>query len=161
MDIDAVRRRSGATCLGVLAGLSLLTGCGSTHTRSAVACNSSLPSRTLPVWARRGFDPATQPVPYVMGEHGRILGVVFGDPLHSPAVGRQRNKILWVVRQPADPSAGLRITGRRLGAGAVTFNTATGPPGPSIVDAPAPGCWELKLAWGRTTDVVRLRYRPA
>jgi len=36
---------------------------------------------------------------------------------------------------------------------------ASGGPGPSIVDVPAPGCWRLTLSWSARRDSLDLQYR--
>ena len=113
----------------------------------------------LPGWARSGFSPPDQPVPFVVGERGTILGVLFGQPFTAPPAPDRGNKILWVTRDP-HPAGPLTISAE-LGdttATAVTREIPDGP-GPSLVDLPAPGCWHLTLAWPGHTDRVPVAYR--
>ena len=107
-------------------------------------------------WARSGFSPPDQPVPFVLGERGTILGVLFGQPLSAPAAPDRGNKILWVTRDPHPPGP-LTITAALDGAVA-TLEVPEGP-GPSLVDLPTPGCWRLTLAWPDHTDRVAIAYR--
>lgn len=115
------------------------------------------------MWARGGFSPPDQPVPYVLGESGRILGVVFGDPLHAPPGGDHANKILWVA-SPATPSGtvatsgALHLHGSLAGSSETVDQVIAGGPGPSIVDVPRPGCWTFELRWSGVVDRVTLRY---
>jgi len=92
-------------------------------------------------------------MPYVLGDDGRIVAIVFGDPLVSPPSAQRNNKILWVVREDSGPLT-IRAT-RAPGDEPVVVQATTGP---SIVDLPAPGCWHLELSWGGHQDSMNLRY---
>jgi hypothetical protein len=59
-----------------------------TSVNVALSCVASEETSSLPGWARAGFTPPDQPVVHVNGLRGDILGVVFGDPLHAPPIGR-------------------------------------------------------------------------
>jgi hypothetical protein len=111
----------------------------------------------LPGWARSGFTPPDQSEPYVLGEHGKIVGVVFGYPLRSPARPDRANKILWVPRTAGqhDP---LKIEARLTGSSRHAFRQVDGGPGPSIIDMPAAGCWLFTLSWSGRTDTVAVPY---
>jgi len=121
-----------------------------------LGCAADVAPAPLPGWARSGFSPPDQPVPFVLGERGTILGVLFGQPLSAPAAPDRGNKILWVTRDPHPPGP-LTITAALDGAVA-TLEVPEGP-GPSLVDLPTPGCWRLTLAWPDHTDGVAIAYR--
>ena len=162
---------SGRTTAGVL-GVAIVvaaTACSTTppptSAPSAAAaaggvpqlgCAADVAPALLPGWARSGFAPPDQPVPFVLGERGTILGVLFGQPLSAPAAPDRGNKILWVTRDPHPPGP-LTITAALDGAVA-TLEVPEGP-GPSLVDLPTPGCWRLTLAWPDHTDRVAIAYR--
>jgi hypothetical protein len=130
-------------------------GCGTTPLRSG----------GLPAWTASAGPPD---LPSVMSHEGNLAGVVFGHPLMSPPAqsGRQ-NKILWIVREPRNGSD-LVLTLTPAGGGREV--TLTEPPGsspgeiyPSIVDVPAPGCWEVVAEWDGHRATLELSYvaRPA
>jgi hypothetical protein len=122
-------------------------------------CRADLTPRRLPVWARTGFSPPTQRVPYVLGDGGQIVAILWADhdPLSAPPRADRNNKILW-----ASPYTGtLRIEAVRSGSDQRVVRTVQGGPGPSIIDLPAPGCWSFDLTWGGHHDHLRLRYAPA
>ncbi len=123
---------------------------------SAAGCAADVAPAPLPGWARGGFSPPDQAVPFVVGERGTILGVLFGQPFSSPAAPDRGNKILWVTRDP-HPAGPLTITAALDGA-VTTLEVPEGP-GPSLVDLPTPGCWRLTLAWPDHTDRVAVAYR--
>ena len=123
---------------------------------SAAGCAADVAPAPLPGWARAGFSPPDQAVPFVVGERGTILGVLFGQPLSAPAAPDRGNKILWVTRDP-HPAGPLTITAALDGA-VTTLEMPEGP-GPSLVDLPTPGCWRLTLAWPDHTDRVAVAYR--
>jgi len=162
---------SGRTTAGVL-GVAIVvaaTACSTTppptSAPSAAAaaggvpqlgCAADVAPAPLLWWARSGLPPPDQPVPFVLGERGTILGVLFGQPLSAPAAPDRGNKILWVTRDPHPPGP-LTITAALDGAVA-TLEVPEGP-GPSLVDLPTPGCWRLTLAWPDHTDRVAIAYR--
>ncbi len=123
---------------------------------SAAGCAADVAPAPLPGWARGGFSPPDQAVPFVVGERGTILGVLFGQPFSAPAAPDRGNKILWVTRDP-HPAGPLTITAALDGA-VTTLEVPEGP-GPSLVDLPTPGCWRLTLAWPDHTDRVAVAYR--
>ena len=95
-------------------------------------------------------------MPHVTGHSGRIVAILFGDPLVAPPSPDRSNKILWVSRDPVQPLSDLRI---RATDGARTVSRVVqGGPGPSLVDLPA-GCWHLSLRWSGRSDSLDLRYR--
>ena len=123
----------------------------------APGCAAYVAPAPLPGWARGGFAPPDQAVPYVVGERGTILGVLFGQPLSAPPAPHCGNKILWVTRD-THPAGPLTITAALDGA--TTVATREIPDGPgSLVDLPTPGCWRLTLAWPGHTDRVTVTYR--
>lgn len=108
----------------------------------------------LPAWARGGFSDPEPVQPHVLGDHGEIVGVLWG-PLSAPPTPDLGNKILWVAREPS--GGPLVITAHR-GTEPPTVQVLPDGPGPSNVDLPAPGCWTLDLTWPGHTDSVRLPY---
>jgi hypothetical protein len=124
---------------------------------AGAGCAADVARAPLPEWARSGFSPPDQAVPFVVGERGTILGVLFGQPFSAPPAPDRGNKILWVTRDP-HPAGPLTITAT-LGdtTTAVTREIPDGP-GPSLVDLPAPGCWHLTLAWTGHIDRVTVAY---
>ena len=95
---------------------------------SAAGCAADVAPAPLPGWARGGFSPPDQAVPFVVGERGTILGVLFGQPFSAPAAPDRGNKILWVTRDP-HPDGPLTITAA-LGD-ATTAVPARSPTGPA------------------------------
>jgi hypothetical protein len=157
--------------LVVLAGGALISvAVGSDQTRPAspgpapvsaspvAACAADVPSRVLPQWARRGFTDAEPRMPYVLGDHGDIAAILFGNPLAAPPRPDLNNKILWVSRVPVDHVSPLLIEARLDGSRTVVTRTVAGGPGPSIIDLPGSGCWHLTLRWSGHTDTLDLRY---
>ena len=139
----------------------------STATTVTSACSYAARQDVLPAWARTGFsDPSPSGVQFVLGDKGRILGVIFGYPLTAPppTAGRA-NKILWTASPASDDrstdraaSADLKIDARQPGSTDVVHREVPGGPGPSIIDMPRPGCWHLTLMWSNRTDTLDLRY---
>ena len=132
--------------------------CSAPAAPSATECAADVAPAPLPGWARSGFSPPDQPVPFVLGERGMILGVLFGQPLSAPPAPDRGNKILWVTRDP-HPAGPLTITAALDGTTALATRQVPDGPGPSLVDLPRPGCWHLTLAWPRNTDRVTVAYR--
>jgi hypothetical protein len=171
-----MRPRRGAAALLVLAVLTTgsCSGSGSPSAESPtpseatspveLSCTGSVTTGPLPTWAQGGFEPPDQPVPHVIGQGGDIVGVVFGEPLHSPAVPDLGNKVLWVPRPDATADAGdswgteLTIDARLNGVGTTATVTLAGGPGPSTLDMPAAGCWTMTLHWSGRSDTVALPY---
>jgi hypothetical protein len=116
----------------------------------------------LPIWARAGFGSPKPRVPYVLGQDGKIAAIQFANPLVSPPAPPYDNKILWVSRRPAAPGSDLQISAQKLVAnapvGPLVQRTVTGGPGPSIINLPSAGCWQLKLRWSGRSDTLDLRY---
>jgi len=130
---------------------------GSAASAAEEACSAALIFGPLPAWARSGFSPPDVAMPHVMGEQGTIVAILWArsDALHAPSLPGQRNKILWVARQPGAPltiRAALNATGRTA---TVELPDGTGP---SLVNLPAAGCWTLNLSWPGHRDRVELRY---
>ena len=123
-------------------------------------CAGQPPVSPLPAWARSGFSPADVAMPYVMGEAGTIVAILWAprDALHSPPLPDRNNKILWVSSFPFVAPDPLIIRATLAGSTRTATVSVPGGPGPSIVDLPAPGCWTLHLSWSGHTDELRLRY---
>jgi hypothetical protein len=160
----------------VAVAASLTSGCTpaspttpvlSTATPATSACSYAVRRDILPAWARVGFsDPSPGGIPFVQGDKGGILGVIFGYPLTAPPPSTGRaNKILWISSPTSDDhgtdpaaSADLKIDARLAGSTDVVHRAVPGGPGPSIIDMPRPGCWHLTLTWSNHTDTLDLRY---
>jgi hypothetical protein len=125
---------------------------------AAGPCLAPVAPRALPVWARAGFHPATMPMPYVMGDHGKIVAILWADPPHSPPLANVNNKILWVARVVPMPPGPLIIQATLNGTGRTATREVTGGPGPSIINLPRAGCWSFNLSWAGNRDHLELRY---
>ncbi|MDQ7909571.1 hypothetical protein RB614_34130 [Phytohabitans sp. ZYX-F-186] len=125
---------------------------------TAASCAAGVPSRVLPEWARTGFSDPNPAMPYVLGDRGDIVAIVFGYPLRAPSQPDRSNKILWVSRVSQEPASPLVIDARLDGGGDPVTREVSGGAGPSIVDLPAAGCWHLQLTWSGHTDTLRLTY---
>lgn len=152
------RRRAVVGGLAVLGLVAVLVTLGlsvdSGSSRAAGSCPAAVEPAVVPSWARAGFIDPEPRIPYVLGDRGEIVAILFG-PLASPAAPGRSNKILWVVR---DPGAGpLTIVATRDG-GAPQVRQVSGGPGPSTIDLPEPGCWSMELRWSGHTDRLDLRY---
>jgi hypothetical protein len=152
-------RLAGAAALVLLA-----SGCPAADSGTPAArpsgCSPAVRQDVLPEWARAGFsEPSPSGIPYVVGDQGHILGVIFGYPLSAPPPSAgPANKILWTA-QPENPEReDLRIEARLEGSTEVVHREVPGGPGPSIIDMPRPGCWRLTLTWSTHTDTLDLRY---
>jgi hypothetical protein len=110
----------------------------------------------LPTWARTGFSDPEPRMPHVISRRGRLVAILFGDPLTAPPRPDRSNKILWVVRATS-ASGPLRI--RAWSNGRSRTRVVESGPGPSIVDLPA-GCWTVQARWPGGRDELDLRYAP-
>ncbi|MTD14764.1 hypothetical protein GIS00_12520 [Nakamurella sp. YIM 132087] len=159
--------------LGVAAAVALAVGItmlvrpasAPVGTSEPLSACAPVPSRVLPEWARGGFSDPEPEMPYVLGDAGNIVAILFVDPMIAPTPDGSGNKILWVPHTGATPGADLRITGTLEGAvagsaGSTMSAVVAGGPGPSGIEAPRAGCWLLQLAWGDTTDSMALRWYP-
>jgi hypothetical protein len=128
---------------------------------TAATCRFDYTPKPLPSWARAGFTPPGQPVPYVLGDRGDLVAIVWGThhPLVAPPAVSRNNKILWVARVGADAGP-LRIRATLASTGQTVTRTVFAAPGPSIIDLPAAGCWSLELTWGSHDDHLVLGYAP-
>jgi hypothetical protein len=154
----------GAALVLFATALVLPFGAGATRSADAAACSPKVHNDVLPVWMRDGFSGAKPRVPYVLGEHGLIGGVLFASPLTAPPAQNQNNKILWVARHPSKRVAALWIRMQKMDGtqlvGDPVRRIITGGPGPSFVDAPSAGCWRLTLTWSGRRDTLDLAYVP-
>lgn len=158
-------RRSMRAILAALLAMLVLAGCtprppvptGSSPAAAGGACRSDYTTATLPPWAQSGFTPPTQPMPYVLGDRGDIVAILWADhePLQSPPAATRNNKILWVSRVGGGD---LTIDATLESSGRHVTRSVPGGPGPSIIDLPAPGCWSLDLTWGTAHDHMLLEY---
>lgn len=162
-----VRRRRVAIAGPIAAAVAVLVVLGSVWAahgpgpgpaRPAPSACQSLLTTPIPMWARAGFTGRSYP-PFAYSASGDLVAIVFGDPLTAPPTADHNNKILWVVRGGAN--ADLVITGSLEGSDRTATIDTDSPPGPSIVDMPAPGCWHLHLRYGNHTDSINLRWTPS
>lgn len=109
----------------------------------------------LPTWARAGFTDPTPVMPHVLGDHGKIVAILWSrsHPLNAPPLPSQNNKILWATPYYGGPL----VIHAKLGTTEVMRTIATGP-GPSTVNMPRAGCWRFDLSWGDNHDTMRLPY---
>lgn len=121
---------------------------------SATSCGT-LERGVLPEWARTGFSDPQPRMPHVLGDDGRIVAILFEEPL----IAEREQKILWVARDPIDDPTTLEITA--VHGDTVMASTMEGGPGPSEYELPRAGCWTLDLEWAGQKDRLRLAYRSA
>jgi hypothetical protein len=167
--------RSMRSSMAAVAAVALLaSGCSgapaadpatSATTTTSVATGSPAPSpfvcpdpttSPLPEWARTGFTPPDQPVAHLTSEQGLMVAVPFGWPLRERQPAGRANKILWIAqRMDGGP---LILDARREGDAAPVRRELPGGPGPSTVDLPGKGCWQVDLSWSGVHDRIWLRY---
>jgi hypothetical protein len=173
----SVRRRARrqATVLGsVLAVLVLLGGAGFAVVRlrgpapnttasggpatTAAATCAPLSGSPLPTWAAAGFSDPAKPPPHALGRTGLIMAIVFG-PLDAQPEPDRSNKVLWAAKLGGDQPGKFTVDARLTGSTRQVHLALGLAPGPSIVDLPAPGCWQLEARWGDGyRDTVNLQY---
>jgi hypothetical protein len=132
---------------------------GSPATSTPDECVVDYDPAPLPEWARTGFTPPDQAVPYVLGDEGDMVAILWAThhPLTAPPTADRNNKILWVARVgPADGP--LEITATLASTGETVTRTVAPAPGPSGIDLPSAGCWSLDLTWGGHSDHLVLGY---
>jgi hypothetical protein len=125
-------------------------------TSASSACASSVAPRVVPVWARTGFSDPEPVVPYALGEHGDVVAILFGGQLFSPEAAEVGNKVLWVARVGA--GGPMHIHARLEGSHLTADVDLPDGPGPSYVDMPRAGCWQMDLTWGGGRDAINLPY---
>lgn len=143
-----------------------LTQYGLTSASGPAACGAPV-TAPLPGWARGGFQPPDTPVLHEVSTRGLMVAVLFGNPLTAPPASDHRNKVLW-VSQPAAPEGNptlphvddLRIDAHLAASNLTVRRQVTGGPGPSYLDLPQPGCWQLTLHWFGHQDTINLYYAP-
>jgi hypothetical protein len=117
------------------------------------ACTGNISTATLPTWARAGFSPEGLHTPHVLGSNGEIVGIIFGElRAHQPA--GTNNKILWVAK---NGDGSLHISAQLEGSDTTEIRTVN--IGPSIVDLPVAGCWQMTLTWPGHSDTIAFRYQ--
>lgn len=125
-------------------------------TVQGASCVNPVPSRVLPAWARSGFSDPRPRMPYVLGDKGDIVAILFAQPLTSPPSADHNNKILWV--SPVADGSSLQITATLQDGSRSVTRVVDGGPGPSIIDLPKSGCWHFELQWGAGSDTLDLAY---
>ncbi len=159
-------RRTFAVVLALLGVLiaPMVVAFGGGARSAAAPCSPVVHHDVLPVWMRAGFSGPKPRVPYVLGRHQAIGGVLFGSPLNSPPAKSKNNKILWVPRHYSKTVAALWIKMQKMDGtqliGAPVRRIIANGPGPSYVDAPSAGCWRLTLTWSGRKDTLDLEYVP-
>jgi hypothetical protein len=134
-----------------------------THTFAGGCAGTVLTDAVPPVWAQAGWNQAAGApwsVPWALGTGGQAVAYLFARQLvagNGPRVDGTNNKVLWVAK--GNPS-NFMVEGIPPGGtqAAVTVNG-----GPSIVDAPAAGCWKFLLTWGaaEASSTINLDVLPA
>lgn len=163
-DAHATRPRRLRTVLAVAASVLAVAGAATaiTLTRGAdsttapaesSACTGNISTDTLPTWARAGFSPAGLHTPHVFSTNADIVAILFA-PLRVHQPERTTNKILWVAK---NGDGTLHITAHLEGSD--TTATRTVNLGPSIIDLPAAGCWQMTLTWPGHSDTIALQYQ--
>jgi len=157
----------GGSMLAVIAAATIpwaLTKSGSTAASGPATCGAPVIT-PLPSWARGGFQPPDIPVLHEISAHGLMVAVLFGNPLTAPPASDHHNKVLWVSEPTAaegDPTApnfdDLQIDAHLTGSNLTVQREVTGGPGPSYLDLPQPGCWQLTLHWFGHNDTMDLYY---
>jgi hypothetical protein len=139
---------------GGAAALTLSRGEDSTTPPAgSSACTGNISTATLPTWARAGFSAAGLHTPHVFGANRKIVGILFGElRAHQPA--GTNNKILWVAK---NGDGTLHISAQLEGSETTTTRAVN--LGPSIVDLPAAGCWQMTLTWPGRSDTIAFRYQ--
>jgi hypothetical protein len=133
-----------------------------THIFAGGCAGTVLTDAEPPAWAQGGWNVIKgQPwgVPWTLGSGGNAVAFVFANELvagSSPRVDGTNNKVLWVAK--GSPT-NFVVQGIPPG-GTQAVVTVNG--GPSIVDAPSPGCWTFRLSWGpsRGASTVNLEVLP-
>lgn len=139
---------------GGAAAVTLIRGEDSTNAPAgSSACPGNISTATLPTWARAGFSPSALHTPHVFSANREIVGILFVElRAHQPE--GINNKILWVAK---NGHGTLRITAHLEGSD--TTATRTVNLGPSILDLPAAGCWQMTLTWPGHSDTIALQYQ--
>lgn len=113
-----------------------------------------------PVWAQGGWTHTKGtpwPVPWATAVPADAVAFIFASELvagSGPRSDGSANKVLWVVKDPAD----FMVEGRPLGQSQPVVTVAGGP---SIVDLPTPGCWTFHVLRGKQSSVINLEVLPA
>ena len=157
--VDAGRRRARrvriAQVAGAVSAVAVLAAAIWTgvHPQAAPTCPAAVPATVLPGWARAGFVEPETVMPYMVGQRGEVVAILW-PALAAPPRDGHTNKILWVAREHTTEP--FTITAR-LGTTTVTTTMQQGP-GPSTIDVPGPGCWTFDLRWGTHQDTLALPY---
>jgi hypothetical protein len=139
---------------GGAVALALSRSDGNTTTPAgSSACTGTISTAALPTWARAGFSPGALHTRHVLGANGDIVGILF-DELRAHQPKGTNNKILWVAKDGGGP---LHISARLEGSDTTTTRTVD--LGPSIVNVPAAGCWQMTLTWPGHSDTIAFRYQ--
>jgi hypothetical protein len=146
--------------------VNLTTGTTASPTE---ACTAGVTRAALPVWARTGFTGDGSGFPHVVSTHGDMIAVLFGHPLEASPDPAVQNKILWIPRPVASSSprpstsSGQAVTDLALTIEAALRGTSMtlsrivpDGPGPSGVNFPQTGCWQLTLHWYGRSDTMLL-----
>jgi hypothetical protein len=122
------------------------------------ACDGAVVTGPLPEWARAGFSDPNPTMPHVMSASGQVVAILFANPLRAPARPDPNNKILWVTHDGSGGS--LTIRARLEGSNRTAVQSVPDGPGPSIIDMPVAGCWQMTLTWPGHTDTIAIPYAP-
>lgn len=157
----SVARRRASALAATAAVLSPVLWFAAPATASGTACSARVVEGVIPSWAQAGFNPPNQRMHYELGSKDQIVALLFAYPLLAPPPKSHSNKILWVSKSWGNGSP-LLIKAQRLygpnPVGDVVQRQVAGGPGPSIIDLPTAGCWQLDLEWSGHHDTVDLPY---
>ena len=115
-----------------------------------------------PKWAQSGWSHTSGtpwPVPWARSTSGDAVAFLFATHLvagPSPRIDGSTNKVLWLLRD----APAFTVVGRPHGESNPLVSVDGGP---SIVDAPSPGCWTFQLiprGSGKATGTFNLDVLP-
>ena len=127
------------------------------HPTSLNPCRTPVNRAALPQWARTGFRGDGSGTPHVTSDGGHLIAVLFSFPLIGSPDPHEENKILWISSLPQGPMEPLEIEASLVGGGVNVHRTVAGGPGPSAVNLPTRGCWQLGLRWSGHADMMLLQ----
>jgi hypothetical protein len=167
-----VRRRARRRVLlpaGVLVAASAIVVAGVVASRphdtfvrvaSAPACDGTVTTGVLPVWARDGFSDPEPVARYVPSRSGNVVAILFGTWSPSAGGGTEA-KVLWAWKDApvVAPGAPVRMSAQLDGTGPTVTDGLPQPYGPSSVRLPSSGCWRITISSPGRTDTLDLDTR--
>lgn len=160
--VSLVLVASGAAVVAAMAKPDHHPSTASSAVASAVP-TCPAPSRAtddVPSWAASARPP--KGVPHLLSRERNVIGFLFGYPLRAGHPKNRTNKILFVMREPRNGRP-LNVTGtlagRRSTHTSIKGDSAPGEIYPSVINVPAPGCWQFALRWNGHNATINLAYR--